>query len=1012
MFMFLPQSHQRGTRAGGEALIMTTRILLAAVILVACSSPVSRAADWPQYRADAARTGYTTEKLPARLQLEWTYKPLHAPHISWPNEPRALYDHAYQVVVSGGTLVFGSSADCGVHALDAASGAKKWSFFTGGPVRCAPAISKDRVFAASDDGFLYCLSLKDGKLLWKKRAGPSNAKVIGSGRSISKWPARGGPAVVDDVVYFAAGVWPADGTYVYALEAASGKQVWCNSTTGALRRGHPHAGGFKDESGIGFQGHIAVGKDVVLVPTGRSLSAAFDRKTGKLRYFRVMAGGGTSVSIVDDLVFDGGYVFNASDGKYLSRGISPRTMAASPEWIVSSTSRTVTAMDRKAPYVQKRNQKRKRTDTVANVKWTAGNAKAGGGALIIAGRTVYTAGGKKVVALDGPARKITWSANVDAKPWGLAVAGGRLYVSTAKGSIYCFGASGGGRVIEEKPSAAASGGGFAAAAAEILKKSGIREGHCVDLGCGSGELALELARGSKLLVHGIEQDPVKVAAARKRIAAAGLYGTRVIIHQADPARSGLPKWFANLVVSGNSVTGGAVPRKEAERLQRPWGGVICLGKAGAMKKSVRGALSGAGQWTHQYASPAGTSCSGDKLVRGPLTVQWFGGPDMDMPNRHGRAPAPLFFEGQLLIMGMNKLRARDAYNGRVTWEVPFKDIGKPYDGEHLLGTAGTGSTYCVAPEGVFVRHGAKCYRLDRTSGKQLGEFALPGGVAGEWGFVASEAGILFGSRADTAHRVPYYYGKADMSRVFIESRSFFAMNATSGKLLWKFKPKRSVRNNSIVIGNGRVYLIDREKAEEQPRYKKLAKPHKPGELICLDAKTGHEKWRKGEGGWATLLALSTEHDVLLLSGQPAFKGFGLTSDQSSRIVALKASTGAKLWEVKGRHAHRPVINGKTVYLSRGKIDLLSGKLEDLRIHRYHGCGPLVAGANMLLFRSAVLGYIDLKDSRKTQHFGGIRPGCWITAIPAGGMVLMPEFSEKCGCAYLNKTTISLTRREP
>ncbi len=51
---------------------------------------------------------------------------------------------------------------------EAATGAERWSFFTGDPVRLAPAIWKDRVFAASDDGHLYCLDGRTGKLPWDK----------------------------------------------------------------------------------------------------------------------------------------------------------------------------------------------------------------------------------------------------------------------------------------------------------------------------------------------------------------------------------------------------------------------------------------------------------------------------------------------------------------------------------------------------------------------------------------------------------------------------------------------------------------------------------------------------------------------------------------------------------------------------------------------------------------------------------------------------------------------------
>ena len=62
---------------------------------------------------------------------------------------------------------------------------------------------------------------------------------------------------------------------------------------------------------------------------------------------------------------------------------------------------------------------------------------------------------------------------------------------------------------------------------------------------------------------------------------------------------------------------------------------------------------------------------------------------------------------------------------------------------------------------------------------------------------------------------------------------------------------------------------------------------------------------------------------------------------------------------------------------------------------------------MLVFRSATLGYLDLGVSAETQNYGGIRPGCWIAAIPAGGVVLMPDAASWCTFSYLNQGTIVL-----
>ena len=196
---------------------------VAALLLAGNGRQSVQAGNWPMMGADAARSGYTKETLPTKLFPRWTHKSVHAPDRAWPREDRMLFDAAYHVAVSEGTLYFGSSADDKVTALDAATGREKWTFFTSGPVRFAPAVWKDRLFVASDDGYLYCLSTADGSVIRKWRGGPKDDFVLGNGRMISKWPARGGPAVIGDVVYYAAGIWQSEGVFLYAIGCESGK---------------------------------------------------------------------------------------------------------------------------------------------------------------------------------------------------------------------------------------------------------------------------------------------------------------------------------------------------------------------------------------------------------------------------------------------------------------------------------------------------------------------------------------------------------------------------------------------------------------------------------------------------------------------------------------------------------------------------------------------------------------------------------------------------------------------
>jgi len=76
--------------------------------------------------------------------------------------------------------------------MDAKTGRERWHFFTEGPVRFSPTIGEGRAFVASDDGWLYCLSAAEGKLLWRFRGGPREEKLPGNEQMISRWPLRTG----------------------------------------------------------------------------------------------------------------------------------------------------------------------------------------------------------------------------------------------------------------------------------------------------------------------------------------------------------------------------------------------------------------------------------------------------------------------------------------------------------------------------------------------------------------------------------------------------------------------------------------------------------------------------------------------------------------------------------------------------------------------------------------------------------------------------------------------------
>ena len=803
--------------------------------------------------------------------------------------------------------------------------------------------------------------------------------------------------------------------------------LWCNDDSGGLYLGQPHGGAYAN-SGVSAQGYLAIADDVLLVPTGRAVPAAFRRTDGKLLYFHLQQNtkyGGSEITVTQDLFVNGGAVFDVLTGARNSSvpPLRPNLTAVCPDRVAYWQKDHVCVSQWTNAETTDRTGNSKETTTLKETGSTP--APYGGSSLVVTGQTAVSAGGgtdgQGVCTVDFTSKQSAWSAPVDGTPWGLAVAAGRLFVSTENGTIYCFGSptAQAPRTIKAKPVGVAQSDSDAIekAAEQILRQTAVTGGYCLDLACGDGSLAHALAKRTNLHIYAVDSDPKNVARARQRLDTAGLYGVQITVHQGDPTRTSYPDYFANLAVSGRSTTSAALAGLEPEinRVLRPYGGTACIGPAGTMKQTVRGPLEGTGSWTHQYCDPANTNCSTDSLAKGPLGMLWFTDLNFKMPSRHGRGRAPLVSEGRLFVEGLNAVLCVDAYNGRKLWEYPLPGIQTVYDGDHLMGVSGTGGNFCLGTHGLYVHTGDRCVRLDPVTGELLTELRAPDdakGKPGTWGIIACVGDTLFGTLANTEHVVTYRYGKGDMSTQFTESTLLFAADAETGELKWRYQPKASLRHNTIVFGNGRVHVIDRPMAlGDRHREAKRGVPdakdtQSPGTLVTLDASNGKVLWTADDDIYGTVLVLSEQHDTLLMCYQDW--RFKLASELGGRLTAFDATTGERRWDVaKATYLTRPIINGRTVYLQPNAWDVLTGEQKDFTLSRSYGCGIPAGSTHLMVYRSATLGYIDLSHDYGTESYGGIRPGCWINAVPAGGLVLMPDATDRCTCSYLIKASIAL-----
>ena len=1036
-----------------------------AVLAVAASINVpALAGDWPTYRHDVARSGVTAEKVSPPLEQSWVFQSRHAPRPAWGDPKpgpvenilelrRVHFDDAFQPVAAGGAVYFGSSADHKVYCLDGATGRIRWTHFTGGPVRLAPMIAGGRVYVGSDDGHAYCLDAADGSVLWRFRAAPEDSRVLGHGKMISLWPLRTGVLVDGPTAYFSAGIFPGEGVFLYAVNAADGSETWRNDTCGQT-----------PQSKISPQGYLLASESSLYVPMGRVSPAAFDRSNGRLAASSPFFGktvGGTYALLAGDQMYTGteeivGYGA-ATRGRFAT--FAGRKMVVTDRVAYLASNTELIAMDRTEG---------------RSVLWKTPCQCAD--SLILAGDVLFAGGNARVIGVDVKTGEQIWRADVEGIAKGLAAAGGRLLVSTDRGLIYSFAPKGSpqhGSVAEPTDKDPFKGSPHAAmfsqAAETILKETGVRRGFCLVLGVETGQLALELARRSDLMIYAVSPDARKVAAARKALDAAGVYGARVCVDRWPPDKVPYSDYFANLVVSETAMVTGEIPGDPGEmlRMLKPIGGTIMIGQpaepakdakplgadalrawlrqskleggqviaeAGAWVKITRGRLPGAGDWTHQYAEPGNTACGDDQLVNAPLGVLWFGRPGPgEMVNRHARAAGPLSLDGRMFVQGENVVSAYDAYNGLELWrrEIP---------GAMRVTLSHDCGNLAVSRDGLFLAVADKCLRLDPATGETMATYWLPPGGNEKqqlWAYVARVGNLLVGSR--TVYRR--------------ESDCLFAVDVTTGKQKWIYDGGR-IAHNTIAIDDGQVLLVNTRVTPEQRKAKieqlRAAAAQLPESeraeaeknlaeadvrrLVSLDLSTGAVQWEKlvdlTDCGGQTKspipqnkgIPAAMVHDgVLVLFGMYLdghyWEQFFAGQFGSRRITAVSAKDGKQLWSQRIAFRVRPVIVGDTLHAEPWAFDLHTGQPRT-RVHPVtgqterwqfarpgHHCGCPAAAPNCLFFRSYNLGYYDLKGDYGTMHFGAQRPGCWINFIPAGGLLLMPEASAGCMCAFPNMCSI-------
>ena len=676
-------------------------------------------------------------------------------------------------------------------------------------------------------------------------------------------------------------------------------------------------------------------------------------------------------------------------------------------------------------------------------------------AMILVGDTLFLGGQDRVYALRKTDGEKIWQQDVEGRVYGLAAANGRLYASSSLGHIYCFSAreDAPGRTVtvaraDAPYPADERSAHYVNTARHILEESGITKGYCLALGAGEGRLAYELARNSDLHVIGLEQDAEKVDAARAFLADTGLYGTRIVMHHLGDSQLPFTTYMANLIVSGGDPEQGTLSWDVTDiyRALRPYGGRAYLQQtareqlrryatndgdgfhdSGDWLVFERGAVPGAGEWTQLYADASHTAYSGDEL-RGPVTAQWFGDPGpREMVDRHHRPMSALFQKGRLFITANNKVVTVDGYNGFPLWELDVPDsrrIGSMKDSGHQL----------LSDDRLYIARQDECWVVDVASGnrERVMKAPQPDDAPRDWGYLNSVGALLVGSGQaqgasfDTMSKAMVSVLEGDY-RPVIMSEYLFAVDRATGDTKWLYQNGR-VLNAMITVDEGRVYLMESRNAVALDNTNgRIRIDEFLGEdafLVALDAASGAVAWERAVSLPFEHIAYLNGRDGLLIASGSYNEGDRLYYD----LVAFDMASGEDRWQTKfpglnirgtdlspleGSHGEQwqhPVLATNTIYARPYAFCLETGEQKDYIAYRGgHGCGGLTGSTHYLFGRGGVprMYPTDVDTTEGIPLTEVNRPGCWLNIIPAGGILMVPESSSGCTCAYPLQTSIAL-----
>ncbi len=336
------------------------------------------------------------------------------------------------------------------------------------------------------------------------------------------------------------------------------------------------------------------------------------------------------------------------------------------------------------------------------------------------------------------------------------------------------------------------------------------------------------------------------------------------------------------------------------------------------------------------------------------------------------------------------------------------------------------SNMAAADDFLYVAMGRHCLGFNGQTGRQELTFSVPREAvpsasqaakhdSPEWGYVACAGDLLLGTATPPGAAFigdhGEWYDKLNPTETArVAGHKLFALDRRTGRPIWTYNGG-AIAHSTLTLGDDRVFFVESQRPQGAKAPRLVGEANQQLTLVALELATGRKMWELPHdfSQAQRMLYLQYANGTVVATG---------SSRREYHLWAFKSDSGSRLWsksfamakEDHGGAIQHPVLLGDMVYCEQKGLDLRSGEILRSDLPRRRGCGVMAASRHSFFYRDHFHGYWDPQTNTKTE-WQGIRGGCWLGQIPAGGLLLAPETSAGCSCTHAIQISVGFVPRK-